>query len=117
MPISATMEGDRFFINRNHVLFATPLLAILVLIEGSDIVFAIDSIPAIFSITTDPFIVYSSNIFAILGLRSIYFLIEKLHNAFYLVKYGVAVILVFVGVKLSSSCYSKWKSRSCFRLR
>lgn len=101
IPVSATMEGERFFVSRNKVLYATPLLAILVLIEGSDIIFAIDSIPAIFSITTNPFIVYTSNIFAILGLRSLYFLIEKLHHAFRLVKYGVAVILVFVGVKLS----------------
>jgi tellurite resistance protein TerC len=100
IPVSASMEGERFFVSHNKMLYATPLLAILVLIEGSDIIFAIDSIPAIFSITTDPIIVYSSNIFAILGLRSIYFLIEKLHHAFHLVKYGVAVILVFVGVKL-----------------
>ena len=101
IPVSATMEGERFFVSRNKVLYATPLLAILVLIEGSDVIFAIDSIPAIFSITTNPLIVYTSNIFAILGLRSLYFLIEKLHSAFHLVKYGVAVILVFVGVKLS----------------
>jgi tellurite resistance protein TerC len=100
IPVSASMEGERFFVNHNKTLYATPLLAILVLIEGSDIIFAIDSIPAIFSITRDPIIVYSSNIFAILGLRSIYFLIEKLHHAFHLVKYGVAVILVFVGIKL-----------------
>lgn len=101
IPVSATMEGERFFVTQNKKLYATPLLAILVLIEGSDIIFAIDSIPAIFSITTDPIIVYTSNIFAILGLRSLYFLIEKLHNAFHLVKYGVAIILVFVGLKLS----------------
>ncbi len=101
MPISAAMEGERFFINRNRMLYASPLLAILFLVEGSDIIFAIDSIPAVFSLTTDPFIIYTSNIFAILGLRSIYFLIEKLHHAFHLVKYGVAVILVFVGIKLS----------------
>jgi len=101
IPVSATMEGEKFFVSRNKVLYATPLLAILVLIEGSDVIFAIDSIPAIFSITTNPLIVYTSNIFAILGLRSLYFLIEKVHAAFHLVKYGVAVILVFVGVKLS----------------
>jgi len=101
IPVSATLEGERFFVNRNRMFYATPLLAILILIEASDIIFAIDSIPAIFSITRDPFIVYSSNIFAILGLRSIYFLVEKLHHAFHLVKYGVAVILVFVGVKLA----------------
>jgi tellurite resistance protein TerC len=73
----------------------------VLLVEGSDIIFAIDSIPAIFSITTDPFIVYTSNIFAILGLRNLYFILEKLHNNFAYVKYGVASILVFTGIKLS----------------
>lgn len=101
VPISATLEEEKFFCRQKQVLYATPLLAILVLIEGSDILFAIDSIPAIFSITTDPFIVYSSNIFAILGLRSMYFILEKLHSAFSFVKYGVALILIFTGIKLS----------------
>jgi tellurite resistance protein TerC len=100
IPISDHLEDEKFFTRRNHILYATPLLAILVLIEGSDIVFAIDSIPAIFSITTDPFIVYTSNIFAILGLRSFYFILERLHRAFRFVKYGVAVILMFTGAKL-----------------
>jgi tellurite resistance protein TerC len=95
------LEGDKFFIRKNKVLYATPLFAILVLIEGSDIIFAIDSIPAIFSITTDTFIVYTSNIFAIMGLRSLYFLLEKVSGAFKYVKHGVAVILIFTGVKLS----------------
>lgn len=101
IPVSPTLEGEKFFVRNKGVLYATPLLAILVLIEGSDLIFAIDSIPAIFSITTDPFIVYSSNIFAILGLRNMYFVLERLHHAFRYVKYGVGLILTFTGIKLS----------------
>lgn len=101
IPISDCLHGEKFFVRIKNVLHATPLFAILVLIEGSDIIFAIDSIPAIFSITTDPFIVYSSNIFAIMGLRSMYFVLEKMHEAFHFVKYGVAAILTFTGIKLS----------------
>ncbi len=101
IPISKSLEGEKFFVKINGVLHATPLFAILVLIEGSDVLFAIDSIPAIFSITTDPLIVYTSNIFAILGLRNLYFVLERVHSAFRFVKYGVAVILTFTGIKLS----------------
>jgi tellurite resistance protein TerC len=101
IPVSATLEDEKFFVHKNRLLYATPLLAILVLIECSDILFAIDSIPAIFSITTNTFLIYSSNIFAILGLRSLYFILEKLHNAFRYVKYGVAFILIFTGIKLA----------------
>lgn len=101
IPVSDKLDGEKFFTRQNGILYATPLLAILILIEGSDLIFAIDSIPAIFSITTDPFIVYTSNIFAILGLRNLYFLLEKLHNNFAYVKYGVACILIFTGIKLS----------------
>ncbi|MBV4436868.1 TerC/Alx family metal homeostasis membrane protein [Clostridium tyrobutyricum] len=101
IPVSDNIEGEKFFIRKNKILYATPLFAILILIEASDIIFAIDSIPAVFSITTDPFIVYTSNIFAILGLRNMYFLLEKLHNNFAYVKYGVACILIFTGIKLS----------------
>ncbi|MCH3963111.1 MAG: TerC/Alx family metal homeostasis membrane protein [Clostridium sp.] len=101
IPVSEELDGQKFFTRKNKVLYATPLFAILILIEASDIIFAIDSIPAIFSITTDPFIVYTSNIFAILGLRNMYFLLEKLHNKFAYVKYGVACILMFTGIKLS----------------
>lgn len=96
------LEGDRFFVRKNRLIYATPLLAILILIEGSDIVFAIDSVPAVFSITTDTLIVYSSNIFAILGLRNLYFLLEKVSDAFKFVKHGVAIILIFTGVKLTA---------------
>lgn len=101
IPLTKNFQGDKFIIRKNSILYATPLLAILVLIEGSDLLFAVDSIPAIFSITTNPFIVYTSNIFAILGLRSMYFLLEKIHNKFEYVKYGVAIILIFTGIKLA----------------
>lgn len=100
--ISITKEfyGEKFFVTVNKKIMATPLLAVLVLIEISDIIFAIDSIPAVFSMTLDPFIVYTSNIFAILGLRNMYFLIEKAHRAFRYAKNGVAIILIFTGIKL-----------------
>ncbi|MHB8064521.1 MAG: TerC/Alx family metal homeostasis membrane protein [Ruminiclostridium sp.] len=100
IPVTDTMHEEKFFIRQNKKLFATPLFAILILIEFSDILFAIDSIPAIFSITTDAFIVYTSNIFAILGLRSLYFVLSALQDKFKYVKYGVACILMFTGVKL-----------------
>ncbi|MCX7710631.1 MAG: TerC/Alx family metal homeostasis membrane protein [Clostridia bacterium] len=101
IPVTDHLEGEKFFVKKNNVLYATPLLAILVIIEFTDIIFAIDSIPAIFSITTDPFIVYTSNIFAIMGLRSMYFVLGQLHEKFKYVKYGVALILIFTGIKLS----------------
>ncbi|MDP4090994.1 MAG: TerC/Alx family metal homeostasis membrane protein [Bacillota bacterium] len=100
IPVSKELSGSRFFVRKNKVLYATPLFAILILIEFTDILFAIDSIPAIFSITTDPFIIYTSNIFAILGLRSMYFVLGRLHEKFKYVKYGVALILTFTGIKL-----------------
>lgn len=100
IPISDQMNGEKFFIHIDKKLFATPLFAILIVIEFTDILFAIDSIPAIFSVTTDPFIVYTSNIFAIMGLRSMYFVLGRLHEKFAYVKYGVALILTFTGIKL-----------------
>lgn len=102
VPVTETFKEDRFFIRKNKVLYATPLFAVLILIEFTDIIFAVDSIPAIFSITTDPFIVYTSNIFAILGLRSMYFVLGNLHEKFKYVKYGVALILIYTGIKLSA---------------
>ena len=101
IPVSKVLHEEKFFVREKGILYATPLLAILVLIEGTDIIFAIDSIPAIFAITTDPLIVYSSNVFAILGLRSMYFLLEKVNATFKYVKYGVALILTYTGIKLS----------------
>ena len=100
VPCTNCFHGDRFFVRHGGRLHATLLFAVLVLVELSDVVFAIDSIPAVFSITTDTFIVFTSNMFAILGLRSLYFVLEKLHETFGLVKYGVAAILAFTGVKL-----------------
>ncbi|URZ18299.1 TerC/Alx family metal homeostasis membrane protein [Clostridium felsineum] len=101
IPVEKESNSNKFLIRKKGKLHATPLLPILVLIEGSDLLFAVDSIPAIFSITTNAFIVYTSNIFAILGLRSMYFLLEKLHDKFQYVKFGVALILIFTGIKLA----------------
>lgn len=100
IPVTKELHHEKFFVKINGVLHATPLLLILLLIESSDIIFALDSIPAIFSITTNPYIVYTSNIFAILGLRSLYFLLAKLNSMFNYIKYGVAFILMFTGIKL-----------------
>lgn len=100
IPVTNKVYGQKFFVRINGQLWATPLMLILILIESSDIIFAIDSIPAIFSITTNPLIVYSSNILAILGLRSLYFLLVKLDSMFKCIRYGVGFILMFTGVKL-----------------
>lgn len=99
-PVTEHLEGERFFVVRDGVRMATPLLLALVLVEISDVIFAVDSIPAIFAITTDPFIVLTSNLFAILGLRAMYFLLADLGNRFELLKYGLAAILVFIGSKM-----------------
>lgn len=106
IPITNELHAEKFFLRKNGILYATPLFLILVLIESSDIIFALDSIPAIFSITTNPYIVYSSNIFAILGLRSLYFLLAKLNSMFSYIKYGVAFILMFTGIKLFIAFYA-----------
>ena len=100
VPITGDYHGKYFFVTLDGRRFATPLLLVLVLVEVTDLIFAIDSIPAIFGVTQDPFIVFTSNIFAILGLRSLYFLLAAVVDRFYLLKYGLAVILTFVGVKM-----------------
>ncbi|HBT8594123.1 TPA: TerC family protein [Klebsiella pneumoniae] len=94
------IESERFFTRKNGVLFATPLLLVLILVELSDVIFAVDSIPAIFAVTTDPFIVLTSNLFAILGLRAMYLLLAGVAERFSMLKYGLSVILVFIGVKM-----------------
>ncbi|MGS4941696.1 TerC family protein [Klebsiella pneumoniae] len=94
------IESERFFTRKNGVLFATPLLLVLILVELSDVIFAVDSIPAIFAVTTDPFIVLTSNLFAILGLRAMYFLLAGVAERFSMLKYGLSVIVVFIGVKM-----------------
>ncbi len=97
------LQEERFVVLKDGVRIFTPLFAVLVMIEISDVIFAVDSIPAIFAVTTDPFIVFTSNIFAILGLRALYFLLADMADRFHLLKYGVAVVLIFVGVKLAVS--------------
>ncbi|BCQ36713.1 MULTISPECIES: TerC family protein [Erwiniaceae] len=100
MRMTDKIEGERFFVRKNGVLFATPLLLVLIMVELSDVIFAVDSIPAIFAVTTDPFIVLTSNLFAILGLRAMYFLLANVAERFTMLKYGLSVILVFIGVKM-----------------
>lgn len=100
MPVHDKLAGHNFFIRINRKLYATPLFIILIIIESSDVLFALDSIPAIFSITQDPFIVYTSNIFAIICLRSMYYILNRLNSMFKFMKYGVALILMFTGIKL-----------------
>jgi tellurite resistance protein TerC len=100
IPMTEKYEGDRFIVKRKGRYLATPLLMVLVLIETTDIIFAIDSVPAILAITTDPFIVYTSNVFAILGLRALYFALQGLMQLFHYLHYGLAVILIFVGSKM-----------------
>lgn len=94
------IEGEHYFVRRNGLLFATPLLLVLIMVELSDVIFAVDSIPAIFAVTTDPFIVLTSNLFAILGLRAMYFLLANVAERFSMLKYGLSLILVFIGVKM-----------------
>lgn len=102
LPMTSTMAGDRFLTkDRYGKRRFTPLFAVVCLIEFSDILFAMDSVPAVFSVSTDLFIVYTSNIFAILGLRQFYFVLEHLHQRFAYVKYGISIILVFTGMKLA----------------
>lgn len=100
VPMTDTYEEDRFVVVRQGARYATPLLMVLVLVELSDLVFAVDSIPAIFAVTRDPFLVYTSNVFAILGLRALYFLLAGVVNLFRFLKLGLAVVLSFVGVKM-----------------
>jgi tellurite resistance protein TerC len=100
LPVLKSYHEDKFFIIRNSVIYATPLFIVLIVVETTDIIFALDSIPAIIAISTDPFIVYSSNIFAILGLRSLFFALSGIMVIFHHLKYGLSIILIFVGVKL-----------------
>lgn len=100
MPVTEDYEGDKFFIRRAGKLMATPLFLVLLLVESTDLIFAVDSIPAIFAVTNDTFIIYTSNVFAILGLRSLYFLLAGVVDKFYYLKLGLSVVLVFVGIKM-----------------
>ena len=100
MKITNEYHGERFFVLKEGVRYATPMFVVLVLVEVTDLIFAVDSIPAIFAVTSDPFIVFTSNIFAILGLRAMFFLLADMAERFHLLKYGLAVILMFIGVKM-----------------
>ena len=100
LRMTDTIDNEHFFVRKNGLLFATPLLLVLIMVELSDVIFAVDSIPAIFAVTTDPFIVLTSNLFAILGLRAMYFLLAGVAERFSMLKYGLSVILVFIGIKM-----------------
>lgn len=100
MPVTENYEGEQFFVRRMGKLMATPLFLVLLIVESTDLIFAVDSIPAIFAVTDDPFIVYTSNVFAILGLRSLYFLLAGVVDKFHYLKLGLSAVLVFVGFKM-----------------
>lgn len=105
--VTPDFEGDNFFVRKAGVLWATPLLIVVMVIEATDLVFAVDSIPAILSISDDAFIVYTSNVFAILGLRSLYFVLSGFEKYFAYLKYGLAIILIFVGLKMCLADFYK----------
>lgn len=107
IPVTESYDGDKFFVKRGTKYFATPLFVVLVVVESTDVLFAVDSIPAILAITTDPFIVYTSNVFAILGLRALYFALAGIMPMFYYLNYGLSAILAFVGTKMLISDFYK----------
>jgi tellurite resistance protein TerC len=100
IPVTQTLQADKFFIKKEGKRLATPLFLVLIFIETTDLIFAVDSIPAILAITQDQFIVYTSNVFAILGLRSLYFALAGVVHRFWLLSYGLAIVLIFVGIKM-----------------
>ncbi|HEY6218067.1 MAG TPA: TerC/Alx family metal homeostasis membrane protein [Pyrinomonadaceae bacterium] len=100
IPVTSTLQGGKFFTLQNGKRFATPLLVALLFLEATDVIFAVDSVPAIFAITNEPLIVFTSNIFAILGLRALFFMLAGAVDKFHLLKYGLGVVLVFVGLKM-----------------
>jgi tellurite resistance protein TerC len=100
VPITPELQGQRFFVRSRGVLHATPLFVALLFLEATDVIFAVDSVPAIFALTNEPLIVFTSNIFAILGLRALYFMLAGAIDKFHLLKYGLAVVLIFVGLKM-----------------
>lgn len=105
MPITTAFEGNKFFVKRNARTWATPLFLVVILIETTDLIFAVDSIPAILAISDDTFIIYTSNVFALLGLRSLYFALAGIEQYFKYLKFGLSAILVFVGIKM---CIVDW---------
>ena len=109
LPVSRHTHGHDFFIKRDGRMYMTPLFLVLLVIEFSDVIFAVDSIPAVFSVTTDTYIVYFSNIFAIMGLRSLFFLLSNVTDMFWLLKYGLGVLLCFIGVKMIGHEFFGWE--------
>ena len=103
MRLTKDYEGGKFWVMRDGVRYFTPLMLVLLIVEASDVVFATDSIPAILAITQDTFVVFTSNVFAILGLRSLYFALAGMMRSFHLLHYGLSVILAFIGVKMLGS--------------
>ena len=107
--MSRHTHGHDFFIKRDGRVYMTPLFLVLLVIEFSDVIFAVDSIPAVFSVTTDTYIVYFSNIFAIMGLRSLFFLLSNVTDMFWLLKYGLGLLLCFIGVKMIGHEFFGWE--------
>jgi tellurite resistance protein TerC len=99
-PVTTDYDSPRFILRQHGKTFITPLLIVLITVETTDVVFAVDSIPAVFGVTRDPFIVYSSNVFAILGLRAFYFLLAGVMNTFYYLSHGISLVLIFIGAKM-----------------
>ena len=108
VPVTSDYREDKFFVRENGIRMATPLFVVLLLVEVTDVIFAVDSIPAIFAVTKDPFIVYTSNVFAILGLRSLYFALAGVMDKFHYLKIGLGIVLSFVGVKMLLA-HTAWK--------
>jgi tellurite resistance protein TerC len=106
-PVHPHFEGEKFFVKKNRILYATPLFIALMVIEFSDLIFAVDSVPAIFAVTLDPYIVFFSNIFAIMGLRSLFFLVSHFFSKFFFLKLGLAVLLAFIGLKMLAHDFYK----------
>lgn len=109
LRLTETLEGERFFVRRDGMLYATPLFLALIMVETADLIFAVDSVPAVFAITADPFLVYTSNIFAILGLRALYFALSAILHRFAYLKYALAALLVFIGSKLFIADWLDWE--------
>jgi tellurite resistance protein TerC len=117
LPVYPRFVSSRFCIMKEGRHYLTPLFIVLILIEFSDLIFAVDSIPAIFSVTRDPYIVFFSNIFAIIGLRSLFFFLANMHDRFRFLKYGISILLIFVGIKLLLKDYiSGWGYKSIYSL-
>ena len=104
-PLTEDFEGSKFFVRRGQVRYATLLAVVLIVVETTDLLFATDSIPAVLAVTREPFIVYTSNVFAILGLRSLYFALAGMIETFHFLHYGLSLILIFIGVKMLASGY------------